>query len=241
MKQVFLIEGMTCGGCVSRVQSAILAVPSVQSVHIDLANGQASVLSAEKIAPAELRAALAPMPHYHIMEPANSAPTIKEEREVKGAFQKFWPLILIGLFLLVISCAVAWDSPEPMKRAMEVFMGGFFLAFSFFKFLDLRGFVRSFSRYDLLAKRSSLYAWIYPFLELALGFGWGFAGGTFAIALLTLLLMGFGAIGVIRAVRQKQAIQCACLGTVFQLPMTRVTIIEDLLMVIMSLFFLIPF
>jgi hypothetical protein len=52
--------------------------------------------------------------------------------------------------------------------------------------------------------------------------------------------MGFGAIGVIRAVRQKQAIQCACLGTVFQLPMTRVTIIEDLLMVIMSLFFLIP-
>jgi hypothetical protein len=118
--------------------------------------------------------------------------------------------------------------------------GRILLAFSFFKFLDLRGFVRSFRRYDLLAKQSSLYAWIYPFLELALGFGWGFAGGTFSIALVTLLLMGFGAIGVIRAVRQKQAIQCACLGTVFQLPMTRVTIIEDLIMVIMSLFFLIP-
>ena len=240
MEQVFLIEGMTCGGCVSRVQSAILAVPRVESVQIDLAKGHAKVLSEEKIAPAELRTALAPLSHYHIIDPANSTATRMREPEATGAFQKFWPLILIGLFLLAISSAIAWDSPEPMRRAMEVFMGGFFLAFSFFKFLDLRGFVRSFSRYDLLAKQSSLYAWIYPFLELALGFGWGFAGGTFSIALVTLLLMGFGAIGVIRAVRQKQAIQCACLGTVFQLPMTRVTIIEDLLMVIMSLFFLIP-
>ncbi len=240
MEQVFLVGGMTCGGCISRVQSAILAVPGVQSVQIDLANGQAKVRSEEKISLAELRTALAPMPHYRINDAANSAATSMQGSDATGAFQKFWPLILIGLFLLAISSSVAWGSPEPMRRAMEVFMGGFFLAFSFFKFLDLRGFVQSFSRYDLLAKRSPLYAWIYPFLELALGFGWGFAGGTLAIALVTLLLMGFGAIGVIRAVRQKQAIQCACLGTVFQLPMTRVTIIEDLLMVIMSLFFLIP-
>ena len=136
MEQVFLIEGMTCGGCVSRVQSAILEVPRVESVQIDLANGQASVLSEGKIAPAELRAALAPLSHYHISDPANSTATRMREPTATGAFQKFWPLILIGLFLLAISSAIAWDSPEPMRRAMEVFMGGFFLAFSFFKFLD---------------------------------------------------------------------------------------------------------
>jgi hypothetical protein len=32
----------------------------------------------------------------------------------------------------------------------------------------------------------------------------------------------------------KDEIQCACLGTVFKLPMTTVTIVEDLLMVVMA-------
>jgi len=46
--------------------------------------------------------------------------------------------------------------------------------------------------------------------------------------LLTLIVMGFSAIGVLRAVLGQQEIRCACLGTVFQLPMSTVTIIEDL-------------
>jgi hypothetical protein len=123
---------------------------------------------------------------------------------------------------------------------MELFMSGFFFVFSFFKFLDLRGFVQSYTMYDLLAKRIKVYAWLYPFIELALGLAWALIGGTFEVALITAVLMAFGAIGVILAVRKKETIQCACLGTVFKLPMTNVTIFEDTLMVIMSLFFLFP-
>jgi hypothetical protein len=44
---------------------------------------------------------------------------------------------------------------------------------------------------------------------------------------------------VILAVANKQKIRCACLGTGFNLPMTTVTIIEDLLMVAMSAYMLI--
>ena len=71
------------------------------------------------------------------------------------------------------------------------------------------------------------------------------AGGMKAIAeqryskpartnLLTLIVMGFSAIGVLRAVLGQQEIRCACLGTVFQLPMSTVTIIEDLGMAAMA-------
>lgn len=41
-------------------------------------------------------------------------------------------------------------------------------------------------------------------------------------------------IGVLQSVLNKRKIQCACLGAVFKLPMSTVTIIEDALMITMS-------
>ena len=47
-------------------------------------------------------------------------------------------------------------------------------------------------------------------------------------------VMSVGAIGVARTLLRKDRIQCACLGTVFNLPMSRITLVEDLLMAGMS-------
>ena len=52
---------------------------------------------------------------------------------------------------------------------MQVFMAGFFLTFSFFKMLDLKGFAESYSMYDIVAKKVKLWGFIYAFVELALG------------------------------------------------------------------------
>jgi hypothetical protein len=51
---------------------------------------------------------------------------------------------------------------------------------------------------------------------------------------ITMLLMGIGLIGVIRAIRSGKVIQCACLGTAFNLPMSVVTIIENSVMLVMA-------
>jgi hypothetical protein len=50
--------------------------------------------------------------------------------------------------------------------------------------------------------------------------------------------MGFSSVGVILAVMRKSSIRCACLGTVFQLPMSTVTIVEDIGMVAMAVLML---
>ncbi|MES1224982.1 MAG: MauE/DoxX family redox-associated membrane protein [Bacteroidota bacterium] len=50
----------------------------------------------------------------------------------------------------------------------------------------------------------------------------------------SIIVMGISSIGVIKSVINKQKIQCACLGAVFNLPMSTVTIIEDGLMIVMS-------
>jgi hypothetical protein len=47
--------------------------------------------------------------------------------------------------------------------------------------------------------------------------------------------MSVSIIGVLKSLLNKRAIRCACLGTVFNLPMGTVTVIEDGLMIAMSL------
>ena len=75
---------------------------------------------------------------------------------------------------------------------------------------------------------------IYPFVELGLGIAYLAHFNPLLTHWATIIVMGFSAIGVIKAVASKTKIQCACLGTVFKLPMSTVTIVEDVGMVLMA-------
>lgn len=106
-------------------------------------------------------------------------------------------------------------------------MGLFFVVFAFFKILDVPGFARASVSYDILAKRWPTYGYLYPWVELALGISYLLHFWPLATNLITLVVMSVGTVGVVNAVMKKQQIQCGCLGTVFQLPMSTVTIVED--------------
>ena len=113
-------------------------------------------------------------------------------------------------------------------------MGGFFIAFSFFKMLDVKGFADAYRTYDLVAKAWPGYGFIYPFIEFGLGIGYLANLNPWVVNGVTVVVMAVSLAGVLRAVFSKRAIRCACLGTVFQLPMSTVTIIEDGLMLVMA-------
>ena len=113
-------------------------------------------------------------------------------------------------------------------------MAMFFLVFSFFKLLDIGAFANSYAMYDLLAMRFKPYGYVYPFIELALGLAYLTGVNLTITNLVTFVVMGFSSLGVIQSVLRKQKIRCACLGAVFNLPMSSVTIVEDLLMVVMA-------
>jgi hypothetical protein len=147
---------------------------------------------------------------------------------------------MVFFYILLVTLAIEFASGEfHLHRFMPNFMAGFFLVFSFFKLLDLAGFAQSYRMYDLLAKKIPAYGYIYPFIELGLGTAYLLGYRPMLINTITLIVMTFSSIGVILAVMNKQKIRCACLGTGFNLPMTTVTIIEDLLMAGMALWMLI--
>jgi len=117
---------------------------------------------------------------------------------------------------------------------MHDWMGFFLVVFSMFKFFDLPGFADGFEKYDLLAKRARPYAYVYPFIELALGFGYLSRWNPRAVYALTVAVMVFGALGVVSAVRKGLDINCPCMGNVLSVPLSTVTLTEDLGMAIMA-------
>ena len=113
-------------------------------------------------------------------------------------------------------------------------MAGFFLVFSFFKLLNLKGFAESYAMYDVLAKKIPVWGYVYAFLELGLGISYLLNFNPIFTNAVTFIVMSISIIGVLQSVLNKKKIQCTCLGAVFNLPMSTVTIIEDALMIIMS-------
>ncbi len=150
----------------------------------------------------------------------------------------YWPLLLILLLITAASFVIASKEtslPLAINTAATSFMAGFFLVFSGFKLLDLRGFQASYAEYDLLAKRFRSYGLIYPFLELILGLGYLAGKELPALYAFTFILMSFSSLGVIQALGQKKRLTCSCLGTLLQVPLTTVTLIEDIIMALMGL------
>ena len=151
-------------------------------------------------------------------------------------FKSFVPLIII--FALIVAFALAASSYRQLftyQSVMIDFMAGFFIVFGCFKLLKLGAFVEAYSMYDVITKRFKPYGYIYPFLEIGLGLAFLLRFEITIVAWITLALMIINSVGAYEGIRDKKVLMCACLGTVFKLPMSYVTIGEDALMAIMAL------
>jgi copper chaperone CopZ len=234
MIRTYTINGMTCEGCVAKVTYLLEQHSNISLAEIELKNNTATLTVEKEIAIDELRRLFEAHPKYTIAF-SNS----NEDKQNKRVFTTYKPLLLIFLFIAATTAIVSIDNGKiDVMLWMRYFMAGFFIVFSFFKFLNLTGFAESYAMYDILAKRVKIYGLIYPFIELILGVAYltGFEPTITYIA--TICIMGFSSIGVIQSVLDKKKIRCACLGAVFNLPMSMVTIIENLIMVLMALIML---
>lgn len=151
---------------------------------------------------------------------------------------------LIGVFSAVAALTIAITFLRQSFSVMEIgktFMGTFFLVFGSFKLYNFEGFVKAFKTYDPLAERFDIYSKLYPFLEIGLGVS--FIGllfySSFMVELVvytvTFLAMTVNGLGVLHALREDRDFKCACLGDVFNVPITGVTLFEDGLMALMAL------
>ncbi|MEZ4977450.1 MAG: cation transporter [Flavobacteriaceae bacterium] len=232
MKHTYSVTGMTCNGCKAKVESLLKTVEHVESVSVDLDKGQAEVTMSKHITLGALQKALPEK--YTISETKDTTIFNAVSTEEPNEWKQLFPLFLIFGYLLTASILLnyktwGWDG------FMLDFMGLFYIVFSFFKLLDLKGFPESFQMYDPLAKVLPVYGWVYPFIETALGLMFLMRFEIPIALMVTLVILGVTTVGVTKVLLDKKSIQCACLGTALKLPMTKATFIENSIMIAMAI------
>lgn len=229
MEHTYAVTGMTCGSCEAKVKSALLKISGVTSAEVSKASQSATILMDKHISLSRLQEALDPK--YTITAPGHS----EAMEETRSWLETYKPIIAIFFYISLVTLLVQYSQGQfNLMQFMRHFMAGFFLVFSFFKMLNLKGFAESYVMYDVLARRLPAWAYLYAFVELALGIAFLINFNPFITSLVTIVVMSVSIIGVLQTVLNKKKIQCACLGAVFNLPMSTVTIIEDGLMIAMS-------
>lgn len=238
MTEEYQIEGMTCNGCANSVKNKLLALEEVEEVQIDLATGQTTLTQKKSINQQALETALGAK--YTLTKtPDATVTTTEETTNTSFSWKVYQPLFLIIGYIFGTCILVQYPFDNfSGSLLMRHFMAGFFLVFSFFKLLNIRGFAESYAMYDLVAARWKIWGWIYPFVELTLGILYLTNSFPWYTNWMTIIVLGISSIGVIKSNLEKQKIKCACLGDVFNLPMSTITIIEDVTMVAMAVFML---
>ena len=227
----YTISGISCMSCVSKIEKSLYGNSAIKKISIDKETGT-TTLEGESL------------PHYDIISSLVSAAgeyslsaTSASHNASKESNRSYKPLLIIVLYLLGTTLLLEFSNGIfQMKTWMAHFMAGFFLVFSFFKMLDIAAFAKAYQSYDIIAAKAKWYGYVFPFIELGLGIAYLLYSDNELTHLITAIVMFVSLIGVIKSVVQKTEIQCACLGTVFNLPMSYVTIIEDGIMLVMALF-----
>ena len=232
MRSILQISGMTCEGCKSSVENKLSSLDGIDNVQVDLARGQAVIYSKNPISFSLIKDTLPPK-YSLINEEGKNLDTHGDVTVKESKIKQLKPLFIILGYIFIASILLNyknWNS----SNAMLDFMGLFYIIFSFFKILDVKGFSMSFRMYDPLAKQAPIYGYIYPFIEVILGMMFLIRYEVNIALVLTLIVLGITTIGVTQTLLNKRSIKCACLGTTLNLPMTEATFIENALMIIMA-------
>ncbi|MDG1045063.1 MAG: heavy-metal-associated domain-containing protein [Bacteroidia bacterium] len=227
-KKEIIISGISCMSCVNKIEKQLYTNTAVNKITIDKNTGSTILEAIDMPSEINIQGLLSEIGDYKI------------GKLKKNFFSSpYKPLILILFYLTIVTLSIELSSGIFLWETwMANFMAGFFLIFSFFKLLDIPAFANAYQSYDIIASRFRFYGYIYPFIELGLGLAYIYFYDSDITNLTTAIVMFVGLIGVSKSVIQKSMIQCACLGTVFNLPMSYITIIENGIMLSMALFML---
>ena len=228
---------MHCESCVSKVQGALKVIEGIEEANVSLPGKFVSIRG--EVETEDILNAISSVGYKaSLIKEVDSKKREINKNPPKSELKELFPLLLIFIYILTASIGMNLPRIDSSELMLD-FMGLFYIIFSFFKFLDYKNFPASFFLYDPIARRFSYYGWSYPFIETILGILILFRIEILLTMIITITMLGITTIGVTKTLLQGKNIQCACLGTALKLPMTKATFIENSVMIIMAMFFLI--
>lgn len=156
----------------------------------------------------------------------------------KISWMRYWPLMVLVVIAGLVATALNWQEDGNMRIWMHYYMGIFLVFFGTLKIFNPQAFVASFEKYDVIGSHSRLYAYSYPWIELMIGLAYLSFLFPHFVYLITLFIAGIGVLSVMIALRKGLEMNCPCMGAVLNVPLSTVTLIEDMAMGVMAFWLL---
>lgn len=150
---------------------------------------------------------------------------------MKMSWKDYLPLIYIYIFSLLITLNITFYYSLVLRSSVLCFLGIFSLIFGLLKVIKLQSFVESFVEYDFISQKVKVYAYAFPFIELIFGITFLLNYEVIWIELACLFFYFINLVSVINALFQKKKFVCACLGGLFNVPLSYVSLAENLTMI----------
>ena len=233
MKEVYKVRGMTCEGCANSIKETLESNEFISSANISLQDENINIISDKNFTLIELNSLIDNLGEYKIYEEKLASKIIEYFSSKKT--------LLLALSLVLISSLslqVEKDNFD-LNEWMISYMGIFFLLFSFLKLIDVKGFSGSFKKYDLISKIIPSFAITYPFIELFLALAFLSGYLLFVSYIMTIIFMTSQFFGVFISLQKKEVIKCACMGSSISIDISTLTLIENLVMILMSSYMII--
>jgi cation transport ATPase len=236
MQKVFYVKGLSCKKCKARIFNSLITLPEINTVKIKVDSGKVIIDSKSEISDQILAEKVSQAGESYSF--TNEKPEFK--KVLKKKIKKYYPLVSILTGVALVSFVFTiWMGYFEVHTFMRFFMAFFFLVFGGLKFVNPDKFRETFALYDPLASRSVPYKMLYPFLEIGLGFIYLLQPFPLLIPnLVTICILSATTFGIYKALKEDKELQCACLGGFFSIPISWVTVFENLLMVAMAVYML---
>ena len=150
------------------------------------------------------------------------------------------PLLII--FIVIFNVAYFYlhedeiKSERIQKQIMNNIVGTMFIVFGLLKLSNLQRFAEIYPQYDLIAEKYPTYAFIYPIIELYLGYSFLKMNHIPFIYYFSMILVFINLLGIFISLLNGVSLPCGCIGGYFNLPLSNISLFENLMMIIMVYF-----
>ena len=229
--QTFSVHGMHCASCKEKIETAFEGISGIHSVSVDREQETISIEATHELDPEALTQVVQKKGDYTITD-LRSTPAHTEKRTLRT----YAPLLSIFALIVLYALVQALFLRESVTilRVFRDLMTAFFVLFGVLEAVTLPSFSKTFASYDPIAKRLPGYALAYPFLLLLFGMLMYLGIWIPVVAALTAMIFAVQTYGIIPVIRSGESVQCACIGTAFALPLSWVTVVENMAMIVMA-------
>lgn len=155
---------------------------------------------------------------------------------IKEKFLIFLPVIYVYIFSLLISLNIVFFFDLNLRSLYLYFLGFFSLTFGVFKVINFRTYLESVLEYDLVAQKFKPYAYMFPIFEIIFGILFILQKEILVIEYFCIMLFTLNIVIIANVLEKKQEFTCACMGGLFKLPLSYVSILESLTMVVGTIY-----